>query len=99
MIRVLFILSHTAYYVDTPTYRPVWSDAVRAGGASHGLIDALVSLRSLTHDIMGKCIVSREVQSWYPNLYTMLLSESHHTLFKCDHFNYMRSHRPNYPNN
>jgi hypothetical protein len=40
-ILMLFILSPTAYYVGTPTYRAVWSDAVRAGGASHGLIDAL----------------------------------------------------------
>jgi hypothetical protein len=68
---MLFILSRIAYYVGTPTYKAVWSVAVRAGGASHGLIDALeTSPSSITrfsharqHD---KCIVSREVQGLYP---------------------------------
>ena len=31
----------SAYTIGIPTYGAVWSDAVRAGGASHGLIDAL----------------------------------------------------------
>jgi hypothetical protein len=35
------LLSHTTFDIGIPTYRPVWSDVVRAGGASHGLIDAL----------------------------------------------------------
>jgi hypothetical protein len=37
----LYVQSVSAYLIGIPTYRAVWSDAVRAGGASHGLIDAL----------------------------------------------------------
>jgi hypothetical protein len=35
------LTADSAYTIGIPTYRAVWSDAVRAGGASHGLIDAL----------------------------------------------------------
>lgn len=64
----VFLLSHTTFDIGIPTYRPVWSDVVRAGGASHGLIDAWRLLRQVlpgspTRGITAKTLVFGKIQA------------------------------------